>query len=69
MPTFEAEDRNVGAESFGDPQPVDRQQRDQGVLVRGAQPGGDEQGADLVAVQPDGVGLVVQPRAAHVNSR
>ena len=32
-----------------------------------AEPGGDEQRADFVAVQADGVGLVVQPRPSDVD--
>jgi len=32
------------------------------MLGRRAEPGGNEQGAELVAVQRDGVGLVVRPR-------
>ena len=34
-----------------------------------AQPGGDQQGADLVAVQADGVGLVVQAGPADMDRR
>jgi hypothetical protein len=39
--------------------------------VLGGRPeaGGDQQGAELVAVQPDGVRLVVKPGAADVGSR
>ena len=33
---------DVGAEGFRYPQPVDREQRDQGVLIRRAEPGRDE---------------------------
>src|SRR4051794_35381638 len=64
---FEAELVDVGAECFGDAQPVDRQQVEQGVLVRCPQAGGDEQRADLVAVQGDGVRLIVQPRPAYMD--
>lgn len=35
-------------------------------MTRIAQPGGDQQGADLVAVQAHGVGLVVDSRAADM---
>lgn len=38
-----------------------------GVLGCGAEPGGDEERADLVAVQADGVGLVVDPWAADMD--
>ena len=59
-----AEPRQVltsAAESFGDAQAVDGQQRDQRVLGRGAESGRDQQRPDLVAVQPDCVRLVIQP--------
>ncbi len=36
---------------------------------RGADPGGDQDRADLVAVQPGGVGLVLQPRTTDVRRR
>ena len=49
--------------------PVERQQGDQRVLARCAQPGGDQQRPEFVAVQPGGVGLIVQARAAHVRGR
>lgn len=60
MSAFDAEGLDVGAESFGDSEPVDGQQRYERVLSGGCEPGGDEEGADLVAVQVGGVGLVVQ---------
>src|SRR5215469_16328544 len=41
---------NVRADSLGHPQPVQGQQRYQRVLSRRAEPGGDEEGTDLVAV-------------------
>jgi hypothetical protein len=36
---------------------------------RRAEPGGDQQGAELVAVQRDGVRLVIHPRPPDVGSR
>ena len=51
MPALEAERFDVGAECFGDSQPVDRQQRHQRVFAGRRQAGGDEQRPDLVAVQ------------------
>ena len=57
---------DVRAGGFGDPQPVEREQRDQRMLGRRAEPGGDQQGAELVAVQRDGVGLVARPRPPDV---
>jgi hypothetical protein len=35
--------------------PVQREQRDQRVLARRTKPGSDQQGAELVAVQGDGM--------------
>jgi len=59
---LEAQVLDVGAGGLGDPQAVEREQGDQRMLGRRAEPGGNEQGAELVAVQRDGVGLVVRPR-------
>lgn len=39
------------------------------VLGRGAELGGDEHGADFIAVQAGGMGLVVDPRPPHVHGR
>ena len=47
-------------------QPVEREQGDQRVLGGRAEPGGDQERAELVAVQGGGVRLVVQPRPADV---
>jgi hypothetical protein len=45
------------------------EQGDQGVLGGRAEPGGDQERADLVAVQCGGVRLVVQPGTADVRGR
>ena len=37
--------------------------------ARQAEPGGDQQGTEFVAIQGDGMGLVVHPRPAHVRGR
>jgi len=63
---LEAEVVDVGAGGLGDPQAVQREQGDKRMFCRRAEPGGDQQGAELVAVQRDGMGLVVDPRTAHV---
>jgi len=60
---------DVGSGGLRDPQPVEGQQGDQGVIDGAAQPGGDQQRAELVTVQPGGMGLIVQPRAADVHGR
>ena len=39
------------------------------MLKRRPEPGRDQHGTQLVAVQGDGVGLVIQPRAADVRGR
>jgi hypothetical protein len=36
------------------------------MLGRRPEPGGDQEGTKLVAVQPDGVGLIIQPGTPHV---
>jgi hypothetical protein len=53
MPTVHVEIGDVGAERFGDAQPVQRQQRDQRVIAGGAETGLHEQGAEFVAIQPE----------------
>jgi hypothetical protein len=50
-------------------QAVQGQQRDQRVLGCRAEPGSDEQGARLVAVQPGGVRLVIQAGPADMGGR
>jgi hypothetical protein len=68
-PPLQAKVLDVSAEGFGDPQPVEGQQADQGVIPGPGQPRGHQHGADLVAVQAAGVGLVVQAGAAHMRRR
>jgi hypothetical protein len=63
---LDAQVLDVGAGGFGDPQPVERQQGDQRVLGRRAQPGGHQQRAEFVAVQRGGVRLMIQPGTADV---
>ena len=66
---FQAESFDVGTDRFRHPQPVQRQQRDQGVIASAGEPGRDQHRADLVAVQAGGVGLVVEPRSTHMHRR
>ncbi len=54
VPSLGPEGFYVSAGGLGHAQPVEGEQRDQGVLGGGAEPGGDEQGADFVAVQAGG---------------
>jgi hypothetical protein len=69
VPSLQAERFDVRPDGCGYPQPVERQQRHQGVLGRGAQASREEQGSDFVAVQADGVRLVVDAGTADVDGR
>jgi hypothetical protein len=69
VPALQTEVLDVGAGGLGDPQPVQREQRDQRMLERWAETGGDQQGTELVAVQGDGMRLVVHPRPPDVGGR
>jgi hypothetical protein len=55
VPTLDAQDLDVDAGSFGDSQPVERQLGNQRMLTGRAESGGDQQCAELIAVQTDGV--------------
>ena len=55
MPALQAQVLDVGAGCLGDPQPVKREQRDQRMLGLWAEPGGDQERAEFVAVQRDGM--------------
>jgi hypothetical protein len=66
---IETEVLDVGAGGFGDPQPVQCEQGDDRVLAGCAEPGRDQERAELVAVQGDGVGFVVQAGTADVRGR
>jgi hypothetical protein len=67
--SLEPEGFDVGADRLRHPQSVQRQQRHQGVVAGRGEPGGDQEGAELVAIQMGHVGLVVDPRAADVHRR
>ena len=67
MPALDAHGLDVGTGGFGDPQPVQGQQGDQRVLSGRPEARGDEQAAELVAVQRRGVRLTVQPRPTDVH--
>jgi hypothetical protein len=69
VPPLDAQRLDVGAGGFRYAQPVEGQQRDQCVLGRLAETGGDQQRAEFVAVQPGGVRLVVQAGPADVSGR
>jgi hypothetical protein len=63
---FQAQELDVGPGGLRYAQAVEGEQGDQGVLGGRAEPGGDQECADLVAVQGGGVRLLVQPGAADV---
>jgi hypothetical protein len=66
VPALQAEGLDVGAGGLGDPQAIEGEQADQGVLPGWSKPGGDQQRAEFVAVQPDSMRLVVHARSADV---
>src|SRR6266566_6453004 len=45
---------------------VERQQRDQRMLARWAESSRDQDGTEFVAVHPDGVRLIIQPRPPYM---
>ncbi len=61
MPAFQTQMLDVGAGGLRYAKTVEGEQGDQSVLGRLAEPRGDQEGADFVAVQGGGVRLVVQP--------
>lgn len=69
MTALDAERLDVRPGRLRYPQPVEGQERDQGMLAGRAERGGDEERTDLVAVQADGVRFVVDPRAADMDRR
>lgn len=69
MAAFKTEPFDVSAGRLGNPEAVQREQRDQSVVARVAEPGGDEHGPDLVAVQAGGVRFVVETRSSDVHRR
>ena len=64
---FQAQVLDVRSGGLGHPEAVQGEQRDQRMLTRRAEPGCHEQRAQFVAIQPDRMRLVVQPRPAHVH--
>ena len=69
MPAFQPQLLDIGAGRLRDPQPVEGEQGDQGVLGGRPEPGGDQDRAELVAVQAGGMRLIIQPRAADMRGR
>ena len=69
MAALQAQVLDIRAGYLGHAQAVQGEQRDQRMLTRRAEPGSDQQRAELVAVQRGGVGLIVQPRTADMGGR
>ena len=69
MAVFQTEVLDVGAAGLGDPQAVQREQRDQRMHRWRPETSGDEERAELVAVQRSRVRLLVDPRPADVGGR
>ena len=66
MAPLQPERLDVGTGGLRDPEAVQGQQGDEGVLASRAETGGDEQGPYLVAVEASGMGLVVEPGPTHM---
>ena len=66
---LQAQVPDIRAGRLGHAQAVQGEQRDQRVLTRRAEPGGDQQRAELVAVQGGGMRLIVHPRTADMGGR
>ena len=56
-----------GANRFGHPEAIERKERNEGMVASTGKARGDEHRTDLVAVQANGVGLVVHFRSTHMN--
>ena len=68
MAAFEAQVLDVGPQGLGDPQSVESEERDEGVIAGAAEPGGHEERPELVAVQADGMGFHVHPRTSNMGA-
>ena len=69
MPPLQTKVLDVDAQGLGDAQPIERQQRNQGVVPGASEAGGDKHGPELVAVQANSVRLIVHPRPPNMDSR
>ena len=66
---LEPEGLDVGANGFRYTEAVQGEERDEGVLGRCAEARSHQERADLVTVEGDGVGFVVEPRPADMDCR
>jgi hypothetical protein len=69
MPALCAQGLDAGTGGLRDPQAVKGQQGDQRMLGRISEPGSNQDRTELVAVQPGGMRLIIQPRAADMRGR
>ena len=69
VPAFRPQVLNAGVQRLGDTQPVQSEQKRQGVVAASSESGLDQEHAEFDAIQAGGVGLVVQPRATDVHRR
>jgi hypothetical protein len=69
VPTLGAERLDASAGGLRNPQPVQGEQRDESVLGGHAEPGGNQDRAEFVAVQPGGMRLIIQARTADMSGR
>ena len=69
MTAFETEELDIGTDRLGHPEPVQREQRDQGVVAGTGQSGSDEHRPDLVTVEAGRVRLIVQARSTDMHGR
>jgi hypothetical protein len=67
MSAFEAKRLDVGTGRFGDPQSVQGEQRDEGVLDGWSEPGGHKKRTEFISVEPGDVRLVVEPGPTDMN--
>ena len=64
-----AERFDAGAGGLRNPQPVQGEQGDESVLRGCAEPGGNQDCAEFVAVQPGGTRLIIQAGPADMGGR
>ena len=69
MTSLQTERIDVSTQRFGDTQAVQREQRHQRMFPCRRQAGGDEERADLVAIQASRIRLIVEAGTAHMDGR
>ena len=66
VPAFETEPLDVRSDGFADPKAVEREHTDERVIACTGEPRGNQHCADLVAVEPHRVRLIIEARATHM---